>query len=72
MRLTGGEAAGREADHSPPSSAEAKNAWSYTFTPQYAFMAWCSVKAQEHLYLYHEDVWDSGGIAPGTLNLVTR
>jgi hypothetical protein len=24
---------GREADHSPPSSAEAKNAWSYTFTP---------------------------------------
>jgi hypothetical protein len=24
---------GREADHSPPSSAEVKNAWSYTFTP---------------------------------------
>jgi hypothetical protein len=23
---------GREADHSPPSSAEVKNAWSYTFT----------------------------------------
>jgi hypothetical protein len=23
---------GREADHSPPSSAEAKNAWSYTST----------------------------------------
>jgi hypothetical protein len=23
----------READHSPPSSAEVKNAWSYTFTP---------------------------------------
>jgi len=21
-----------------------KNAWSYTFTPQYAFMAWCAVK----------------------------
>jgi hypothetical protein len=34
----------READHSPPSSAEVKNAWSYTSTPQYAFMAWCSVK----------------------------
>jgi len=31
---------GREADHSPPSSAEVKNAWSYTPTPQYAFMAW--------------------------------
>jgi hypothetical protein len=25
-----GKAAGREADHSPPSSAEVKNAWSYT------------------------------------------
>jgi hypothetical protein len=31
---------GREADHSPPSSAEVKDAWSYTSTPQYAFMAW--------------------------------
>jgi hypothetical protein len=28
----------READHSPPSSAEVKNAWSYTSTPQYVFM----------------------------------
>jgi hypothetical protein len=35
---------GREVDHSPPSSAEVKNAWSYISTPQYAFMAWCSVK----------------------------
>jgi hypothetical protein len=24
---------GREADHSPPSSAEVRNAWSYTSTP---------------------------------------
>jgi hypothetical protein len=32
---------GREADHSPPSSAEVKNAWSCTSTPQYVFMAWC-------------------------------
>jgi len=24
---------GREADHSPPSSAEVKNAWSYNYTP---------------------------------------
>jgi hypothetical protein len=30
---------GREADHSPPSSAEVKNAWNYTSTPQYVFMA---------------------------------
>jgi hypothetical protein len=30
---------GCEADHSPPSSAEVKNAWSYTSIPQYTFMA---------------------------------
>jgi hypothetical protein len=35
---------GREANHSPPSSAEVKNAWSYTSTPQYPFMASCLVK----------------------------
>jgi len=29
----GGKAAGREADHLPPSSAKFKNAWSYTSTP---------------------------------------
>jgi len=33
----------READHSPPSSAEVKNTWSNS-TPQYVFMAWCLVK----------------------------
>jgi hypothetical protein len=26
--------------------------WSYTSTRQYAFMAWCSVKAQGQVYLY--------------------
>jgi hypothetical protein len=35
---------GREADHSPPSSAKVKNAWSYTSIPQYVFMASCLVK----------------------------
>jgi hypothetical protein len=35
---------GREADHSPPSSAEVKNSWSYTSTPQYVFMALYFVK----------------------------
>jgi len=34
----------READHSPLSSAGIKNAWSYTSTPSYVFMAWCSIK----------------------------
>jgi hypothetical protein len=29
-----------------------KNEWSYTSTPQYAFMAWFLVKAQGQLYLY--------------------
>jgi hypothetical protein len=40
----GVERPGREADHSPPSSAEVKNAWNYNSTPQYTFMAWCLVK----------------------------
>jgi hypothetical protein len=31
----------REAQHSPPSSAEVNNAWSYTSAPQYAFTTWC-------------------------------
>jgi hypothetical protein len=35
---------GPEADHSHPSSAEVKSAWSCNSTPQYVFMAWCSVK----------------------------
>jgi hypothetical protein len=34
---------GREGDHSPPSSAEVKNAWSYTSGLLYIFMSWCSV-----------------------------
>jgi hypothetical protein len=29
----GGKAAGCEVEHSPPSSAEVKNVWSYTSTP---------------------------------------
>jgi hypothetical protein len=29
---------------SPPSSAEVKNAWSYTSIPQHVFMEWCLVK----------------------------
>jgi hypothetical protein len=43
---------GHEADHSSPSSAEVKNVWTSTSTPQYAFMTWCPVKAQGQLYLY--------------------
>lgn len=32
---------GREADHSPPSNAEVRNAWRYNSTNLRAFMAWC-------------------------------
>jgi hypothetical protein len=43
---------GREADHSPPSSAKVKNAWSYTPLPQYVFMAWCLVKHRDKFTFY--------------------
>jgi hypothetical protein len=43
---------GLEADHSPPSSVEVKNAWSYTSTPQYVFMAWCLVKHRDNFTFY--------------------
>jgi hypothetical protein len=39
---------GREADHSPQSSAEIKNTWSYTSTLRYVFMAWCLVKHRDN------------------------
>jgi hypothetical protein len=42
----------READHSPPSSAEVKNAWSYTSTPPYVFIAWCLVKHRDNFTFY--------------------
>jgi hypothetical protein len=39
---------GREADHSPLSSAEVKNAWTCTSTPQYVFTVWCLVKHRDN------------------------
>jgi hypothetical protein len=42
---------GREADHSPPSSAEIKHAWRYTSSPEYVFMACCLVKHRDNLAL---------------------
>jgi hypothetical protein len=30
-----------------------KNVWSYTATPKYTFMAWCSVKARGQLQLFY-------------------
>jgi hypothetical protein len=43
---------GREADYSPPSSAEVKNEWSYTSTPQYVFVAWCLVKHTDNFTFF--------------------
>jgi hypothetical protein len=39
---------GLEADHLPPSSAEIRNAWSYTSTLHYVFMARCLVKHRDN------------------------
>jgi hypothetical protein len=43
---------GRQADHSPPSSAEVKNAWSYTSTPPMSLHDVVLSSAQGLLYLY--------------------
>jgi hypothetical protein len=42
----------READHSPLSSAEVKDAWSYTFTSPIRLHG-VVLKEQGQLYLYH-------------------
>jgi hypothetical protein len=36
-----------EADHSPPSSVEVRNAWRYISTPPYVFLAWYLVKPRD-------------------------
>jgi hypothetical protein len=49
----GAKLSGHEANHSPPSCAEEKkNDWRYTSTPQYAFMAWCSVKKHRGNFIF--------------------
>jgi hypothetical protein len=47
-RLWGVKRQGREADHSPPTSAEVKKTWIYTSTPPYALMAQCLVKHSDN------------------------
>lgn len=42
-------------DHSPPSSVEVNNGWSYSFTSPYSFRAWCSSRT------------DASGIRPAKL-----
>jgi hypothetical protein len=41
----------RETDRSSPSSADIKNAWRYTSTPLYVFIAWCLIEYRQ-LYIY--------------------
>jgi len=41
----------REANHALLFSAEVKNAWSFTSTLQYVFMAWCLIKLRDEIVL---------------------
>jgi hypothetical protein len=61
---------GHEADPSPPTSAEVKKMWIYTFTPPYAFMEWCLItEAQGQLYLYLMPYREDDGRITLRLNL---
>jgi len=44
---------GREADHSPPSSAVVKTPWSYTFIRPYIFMASCLIKHSDFAFTFY-------------------
>jgi hypothetical protein len=63
---------GREADHSPPSSAEVKNPWSYSSTPP------IRLHAQGQLYLCHSgkkfcnELWKSNDALWGGNDLVQK
>jgi hypothetical protein len=52
-----------ETDHSPPSSVEVKNKWSYTYTPQYVFMVWCIIK--------HRDIF-TNVTGPWFITIITK
>jgi len=41
---------GREAHHSPPSSAEVRNVWGYNFIPPIHLLAWCLIKHRVRLH----------------------
>jgi hypothetical protein len=47
---SGVKRSGRKAYHSPPSSAEVKNAWSFTSSFQHVLMAWCLIKQEVRLH----------------------
>jgi hypothetical protein len=43
---------GFESDHSPACSGEVNDAWSYTSTPPYVFIAWCLIMHKKQLHLH--------------------
>jgi hypothetical protein len=57
---------GREADHSLPSSAEIKNAWSYISTLPYIHMAWCLVKYRDFTLSSVIQRWATGWMIGGS------
>jgi hypothetical protein len=61
----------READHSPPSSAEVKEWVDLYLHPQYAFMAWCLVRGSTGttlpLYLKERDRMKVPGLCEGII-----
>jgi hypothetical protein len=63
----------READHSSPSSAGVKNAWSYTSAPKYVFMAWCLVSTGTNspFYIYDRHFSNVSSTTDGPRSLST-
>jgi hypothetical protein len=44
---------GLESEHLPPSSAEVKNAWSYSSSSQHVVIIWCLIKRREASPSFH-------------------
>jgi hypothetical protein len=43
---------GCEANHSPPSTADIKNAWIYSPTPPHTFKVWCLINQEKGLHYF--------------------
>jgi hypothetical protein len=63
---------GREADHSPPSSAEVKNAWSYTSIPPLRLHGVVLSQAQGQLYLFAQSMVRLKSLLPAHLCLLSH
>jgi hypothetical protein len=49
-----GKVSRAKVDHSSPSSAEIKNAWSYTSIPSYVFLVWCLIKHRDKSFFLNK------------------